>query len=458
MAIFSRRDLQRLFDENAAFLTKKQIQKHINELNEAGEDAVAAEWEVVLLNALSKVGTVHHERKFGGSNPDVYFEAEGELTFSFLADITTASDKGLHEQNAIFELYEELREKYKERGLDSNHLYLEADGNSWEVFANKDRARLWIPGKKRFEEVIFNSERFIKFLDEAVRAPNDYHECRFDDPFDFTIKYEPKRGSPGMTHFSYTQANSLTRNPVYNALEKKYKQLTKADYKGILGILLCDGSSDLFHHAEGDFGTTYGVDQIVRYFLKEHEDISFVISFTVRHKDPYARHTVPHAYDSSSRYEIYMVIHLPERSAAIEKELVSLVEKLDKILPVPITHATNALHHNKSALKGEGTSFKGGWSVSERKIRLSARALLELLAGKISYEEFLELHGFDPSEVPSLLSGNPFAYQFDRGKLIESISLHKSENEDDDYVDFEFGNPDPAVSPFKNPLSRDSSE
>jgi hypothetical protein len=454
MAIFSRRTLQRLINENSAFLTKKQIQKHIDELNKSREDAVAAEWEVVLLNALSKVGTVHHERNFGGSNPDIYFEADGDLTFSFLGDITKASDKGLHEQNAIFELYEKLKEKYIERGLDINHLYLEADGNSWEVFANKDRAKLWIPGKSRFEEVVFKSERFIKFLDEAARSPNDFHQCHFDKPYDFTIKYDPNRGSPGMTHFSYTQANSFIRNPVYGALEKKYKQLKKSDYKGVLGILLCDGGSVLFHHAEGDFGTTYGVDQIVRYFLKEYEDIGFVISFTVRSKDQYSIHTMPRAYDSSPRYEIFMAIHLPKCSAHIEKELVSLVGEIDKILPVPITHVTNALHHNNSRLRGEGTSFKGGWSVSERQIKLSARALLELLAAKVSYEEFLELHGFDRSEVSSLISGNPFEHQFDRGKLIKSISIHKSENEeDDDYVVFEFGDRDPAISLFENPLS-----
>jgi hypothetical protein len=74
MTIFSRRTLQRLIYENENFLTRKQTRKHVDDLNRAGNDAIGAEWEVVGLNALSKVGKVAHERNWGGTrNPDVYF-------------------------------------------------------------------------------------------------------------------------------------------------------------------------------------------------------------------------------------------------------------------------------------------------------------------------------------------------------------------------------------------------
>ncbi|HZE69889.1 MAG TPA: hypothetical protein VE135_10245 [Pyrinomonadaceae bacterium] len=58
----------------------------------------------------------------------------------------------------------------------------------------------------------------------------------------------------------------------------KYEQLKDSGYSGLRGIILCDGGSDLFHHQEGDFGTTYGVDQIVRHFLKI-DNVREVIGF-----------------------------------------------------------------------------------------------------------------------------------------------------------------------------------
>ena len=65
MAIFSRRAIQRLIEENTAFLSRKQTQTHIAKLNLHNESILATEWEVVLLNAFSKLGTVKHEPNWG---------------------------------------------------------------------------------------------------------------------------------------------------------------------------------------------------------------------------------------------------------------------------------------------------------------------------------------------------------------------------------------------------------
>jgi len=95
MAIFSRRALQRLIAENTSILSKKQIRKHVDSLNRMDKErSLATEWEVVLINALSKLGSVVHEKNFGGPRRgDIYFEAKGNPTESFLADITTISTK-----------------------------------------------------------------------------------------------------------------------------------------------------------------------------------------------------------------------------------------------------------------------------------------------------------------------------------------------------------------------------
>jgi hypothetical protein len=85
------------------------------------------------------------------------------------------------------------------------------------------------------------------------------------------------------------------------------------------------------------------------------------------------------------------------------------------------------------------------------KIKISARALLELLAGKISQKEFFEAHGFSPSDLSPRQASNLFSNALSRGQLIDGISIERSETEDDDWITFELKGPDPAISPFKVP-------
>lgn len=104
MAIFSRRTLQRLLAENTTFLSPSQVAARMRVLNNdrEPEQALAAEWELVLLNALSKAGRLGHEVDFGGPRrADVHFEVFDQPDISFLADITTVSDQSLHDKNPI---------------------------------------------------------------------------------------------------------------------------------------------------------------------------------------------------------------------------------------------------------------------------------------------------------------------------------------------------------------------
>src|SRR5258708_37828827 len=94
MPIFARRTLQRMISENDAFLTKAQTEKHVSYLNKADEFSIAYEWEVVVLNALSKIGCVSHEEQFGSKLPDIHFKSRSTPSDTFIADITAVSDEG----------------------------------------------------------------------------------------------------------------------------------------------------------------------------------------------------------------------------------------------------------------------------------------------------------------------------------------------------------------------------
>jgi hypothetical protein len=78
-------------------------------------DSIAAEWEIVILGALAQFGNMQHEPDLPGrAKPDIRFEQDD---LCFIADITTVSDRGLIEQNAINELSEELLKIYQHERL-----------------------------------------------------------------------------------------------------------------------------------------------------------------------------------------------------------------------------------------------------------------------------------------------------------------------------------------------------
>jgi len=78
--------------------------------------------------------------------------------------------------------------------------------------------------------------------------------------------------------------------------------------------------------------------------------------------------------------------------------------------------------------------------MSGSKIRMSARELLELMAGRLDQKQFVREHGIGGS--------NFFDHKLKRGELIVKTSIERRPEEDDDWIVFEFGEPDVAVAPF----------
>src|SRR5437870_10377211 len=110
MAIFSRRILQQIINENGSFLSEDQIKQQVDRLNVMLRTLkLADEWEIVLLNAFSKLGKVVHEDGKIAGTCDLYFESHEDPANTFLADITSISDAGFKEYGDYKGLEEELR-------------------------------------------------------------------------------------------------------------------------------------------------------------------------------------------------------------------------------------------------------------------------------------------------------------------------------------------------------------
>ena len=110
MAVFARRSIQRMLQETSQLLSKTEMQKLVSRLN--GDDhrqALATEWELVVFFAFSNLGTVQYEPELGGKKqPDIAFTLFGDNEISFVADVTTVSDRGLEEANPLERLSKEL--------------------------------------------------------------------------------------------------------------------------------------------------------------------------------------------------------------------------------------------------------------------------------------------------------------------------------------------------------------
>ncbi len=86
-------------------------------------------------------------------------------------------------------------------------------------------------------------------------------------------------------------------------------------------------------------------------------------------------------------------------------------------------------------------------SRSER-IRVSARAVLQALAGNIRFQE-----SWNGYSIPVRV----FETQVREGRMLKAVQLERSEHDDDDWLVFEFGGPDAAVSPYVVPTTSSGS-
>ena len=66
--MLARRSIQRLLDGSAAYLDLPQINRFVTHLNRNNPDSLEAEWELIILAALSSIGIVQHEPNLGGSD------------------------------------------------------------------------------------------------------------------------------------------------------------------------------------------------------------------------------------------------------------------------------------------------------------------------------------------------------------------------------------------------------
>ncbi len=428
MAIFSRRTLQRLLNENATFLKKRQTQKHVEELNKG---KLETEWEVVLLNVFNKLGRVEHEPRFNKSQKkiDILFSSASDHRVEFLADITTVSDKGIDELNPVRQFADRLDDIIIENDLKGAWTY-EIGANVDEFHSKNETPRLKLPALSRFDSEIFNREfdNFIKEVKQS-RENRKIHEIN-EKGVELKIEYAPSHQwtTTGILGINY---KLLTHRRISDSLYEKYDQIKQTGYNGKCGIIICDGGCEkLVEKHTSQYGRK--TDDVINDFLHEKKDIDFVLVVWVdwqigleKKNKVSARVYGPDIFDPDLKIFFRLMF-----------------SNLSKLFPYPVYDAlvaTNYLKFTNNSRLNEGSSFGGGMEWSPNEIKISSRSVLDLMTGRLPQDIFLESH-------KSVFE----SFQKDK-KLIISVQIESENEEDDDWMVFTFGDPDPAVSPFEMP-------
>jgi hypothetical protein len=283
MPIFARRSLQRLLDENSEFLSPVQTKKLVERLNRMDKDlTLSPEWEVALLNALSKAGKVIYEKDFGGTNrADIYFESRDNPDHRFVAEITAVSDRGLDQLNPFDALSQEFNNIIRNRGLHPSRFLLKVGAHGEPHYKGGPKVRLKLTGRARFNEKIFGPD-FYRFVGNIAREPESPNRFLVQtDEVDLEIGYDPARKYGEGVYLDYTVVYSLTNNVIYNALSEKASQLDGTNFHGPRGIILCDGSC-MFLSQPPIRDLSYTCDEVIWHFLNENSSINFVLTCVVK--------------------------------------------------------------------------------------------------------------------------------------------------------------------------------
>ena len=276
MPIFPRRVIQRLLNENRSFLTEDQVKDHVSKLNTKNNASIATEWEVVILNALSKIGRVQHEKSFNGTTkPDIFFEASN--IGQFVAEITAISDEFYDKENPISYFHECLNNYFKAKGLTTRGLRIEVDSEHIGKYGDR-KVKLSLPEKKDIPA--FVKKEFRQIVELISKKPSQAFRKKIrKGNASITISFNPqdKYFSGGYT--SFTVPYSLKKNPVFNRIKRKADQLRKSGYQGIMGVFVCDAACDLLNN---DFYSAdrYSQDEIIQAVFNNNSSVSFVIVLT----------------------------------------------------------------------------------------------------------------------------------------------------------------------------------
>jgi hypothetical protein len=228
-------------------------------------------------------------------------------------------------------------------------------------------------------------------------------------------------------------------NPLYEALRKKGRQLRNVPKDTFRGIFIGDAGCSLLWTLGRPFGGAREVrgDQIFRAFIQRHPEIDFIVAFVPRRRSQ----TGLLGRDNPREWHLFVY------SGALGQEQFEKLNLILDLLPKPYLDGYQARSWHQQGdfdpqARGRylGTTWTSTAGRNEMTAKFSARALQDLLAGRITPKQFQHFMIGDP---------NIFDVQLRRGMTISGARFeHTGTEDDDDYIILEFSE-DAAASSLR---------
>lgn len=440
MALFARRKVQEAIDRCGLFMPPEAIACQVAALNACNHNSLPKEWEIMVSAAASTLCTMEYEPDLGGKRRgDLLLRPHGPGTPGCLVEITTISDNAAHERNPYDEVCYAIRRKLRKLGCPKGPCSIRVEGDTEGPYGD---ARMVLHlGSGRAEELF--DARFYDFVRALKAAPTVPRTHHWKGPkLDIKLTFAPgERYSPS-GHLSYTTPYSRRKNTLYSALESKRRQLADTGHLGPLGVIVCDGGCRLLSNTLHSSGGAASLHDIMHAHFSDSNRLAFALVIHAELPSP--------SFLNGMRRERLLKIKpfLRVGSSDLARDTLELLKALPLVLPRPLLTGQNAARCYRDKWEADGRhGIERYITMSDNKVRLSARVVLEILAGARTPEEFFA--GFN-GKGP--FPGNHFSTQKDNGRLINSIEFVKGED-DDDQIEFKFGPPDPAIAKFRVPPS-----
>ena len=388
VAIFSETDVQASFNGIAPLLTEvgsKQLRGRLKSRDP--KDALSAEWEVLLMNALRSCGDVEIEPPLhtasGESRPDVLLRPvtgkPSALAAPCYIEITAISDDGYEEENPQKLFIAAFRRLLKRMHLPAERFRLEIRGSledetikkqqaeaqttrtlprgpiDWEKWFrgsryNDRKMRLALPAKAAIEPLLRG--KIAAALRAVSRDSSRPHTIAVNENGSLVeIQYNPLGRGFSYSFPSYTTAHSLTYNSIASRLNAKADQLARGS--DIRGVILCDRGCDLLADRGYPGPGAFRLGDIIMDVLARRSEISFVIT--------YAIHQMVNGWGRYAGLQLYVSAFFnPEKATfpICAKDLDMLVRTMSDQLPVPIEAPKNAaLALQRPAMRNSGSGI-----------------------------------------------------------------------------------------------------
>jgi hypothetical protein len=404
-------------------------------MNRQSGSALGFEWETALLFGFSHIGKIEYEvPSSAGARLDMTFAEASRTPLCFTADIVTVSDEGLEDENPAMRLafgISRLRQKYKLSGSTNFNIRGEATGPHY----RNRKMRLGLPAGHEIDALL------EKHIAPAFRRVRDENLATITIPIsepgiELTVGYNANQRYGSGSYPSYTAAYSLTRNPVYAKLKAKLGQLKKSRDTNPLGIFLCDGGCALLKTTQSS-AASISIQEVVGEFFRQNSSLGFVVIFTF----PPSSTITFRGVVKELRITRSVYVNSRGRNAPNKDAPLGVINRMLMHLPPPCATPQDALYWIANAGPHEGQPIHI-LTHGATTMKISARKIQEVLAGKTTPTELFEEYG-----RPDAPCDNLFLRALREGLTIKSVNLTPVPEADDDLLEFRFG-PDAAIRKF----------